>query len=44
MKYLKIQNKGELDIRLISLMGGSTKTGDTTKIGRFGTGLKYTLS
>ncbi len=44
MSYLKIQNKGELDVRLISLMGGSTKTGNTVKIGKFGTGLKYSLS
>lgn len=44
MKYLKIQNNGELDIRLISLMGGSTKAGQTLKIGKFGTGLKYTLA
>lgn len=44
MKYLKIQNTGELDIRLISLMGGTTKTGNEYKIGRFGTGLKYSLA
>ena len=44
MKYLKIQNKGELDIRLVALMGGSTKTNDKYKIGKFGTGLKYTLA
>lgn len=44
MKYLKIQNAGELDIRLVALMGGSTKTNDRYKIGKFGTGLKYTLA
>lgn len=44
MKYLKIKNKGELDIRLICLMGASTKTEDATKIGQFGTGLKYAIS
>jgi hypothetical protein len=44
MEYLKIENEGLLDIRLVSLMGGSTKTGDVYKIGRFGTGLKYSLS
>lgn len=44
MKYLKIQNDGVLDIRLVALMGGSTKTGDQYKIGQFGTGLKYTLA
>lgn len=44
MKYLKIQNNGELDIRLIALMGGTTKSGDIFKIGEFGSGLKYTLA
>lgn len=44
MKYLKIQNDGVLDIRLVALMGGSTKTNDKYKIGQFGTGLKYTLA
>jgi hypothetical protein len=44
MKYLKIQNNGELDIRLIALMGGTTKSNDEFKIGQFGTGLKYTLA
>lgn len=44
MKYLKIQNKGVLDIRLVALMGGTTKSNDSFKIGQFGTGLKYTLA
>ena len=44
MKYLKIQNAGELDIRLVALMGGTTKANDEFKIGQFGTGLKYTLA
>ncbi len=44
MKYLKIQNNGELDIRLVALMGGTTKQNDKFKIGKFGTGLKYTLA
>lgn len=44
MKYLKIQNNGELDIRLVALMGGTTKANDQFKIGQFGTGLKYTLA
>ncbi len=44
MKYLKIQNDGELDIRLVALMGGTTKANDKFKIGQFGTGLKYTLA
>lgn len=44
MRYLKIQNDGLLDIRLVALMGGTTKTKDEFKIGKFGTGLKYTLA
>jgi hypothetical protein len=44
MKYLKIQNNGLLDIRLVALMGGTTKSNDQFKIGQFGTGLKYTLA
>lgn len=44
MKYLKIQNNGELDIRLVALMGGTTKQNAKFKIGRFGTGLKYTMA
>lgn len=42
--YLKIQNDGILDIRLIALMGGTTKEGEQFKIGQFGTGLKYVLA
>lgn len=44
MKYLKIANDGILDIRLVALMGGTTKGNDQFKIGQFGTGLKYTLA
>jgi DNA-binding transcriptional regulator GbsR (MarR family) len=44
MKYLKISNAGELDIRIIALMGGTTKADDSYKIGNFGTGLKYTMA
>lgn len=44
MKYLKIKNNGELDIRLVALMGGTTKSNSKFKIGQFGTGLKYTLA
>ena len=44
MKYLKIQNNGELDIRLVALMGGTTKANDEFKIGQWGSGLKYSLA
>lgn len=43
-KYLKIQNKGLLDIRLFSLMGGTTKDNDSAKIGQWGSGLKYAIT
>lgn len=44
MRYLKIQNQGLLDIRLLSLMGGTTKDNDPFKIGQWGSGLKYAIS
>lgn len=44
MKYLKISNHGVLDVRLVALMGGTTKSKDIYKIGKFGTGLKYYIS
>ena len=44
MKYIKIQNKGVLDAKLIPLMGGTTKQNDNFKIGKFGSGLKYSLA
>lgn len=44
MRYLKIQNQGLLDIRLLSLMGGTTKDNDPFKIGQWGSGLKYSIS
>lgn len=44
MKYLKIKNIGTLDLRSFFLIGASTKKNDSSKIGQFGTGLKYAIS
>lgn len=43
-KYLKIENNGLLEVGLISLMGGTTKDNDNSKIGQWGSGLKYATS
>lgn len=43
-KYLKISNKGLLDTKIIALMGGTTKSNDSYKIGQFGSGLKYSMA
>lgn len=42
--YLKISNKGIVDPEAFSLIGASTKRGDSTKIGMFGSGNKYAIS
>lgn len=44
MKYLLIQNQGLIDPFDLSYMGGSTKRGDSSKIGFFGSGNKYALA
>lgn len=44
MQYLKISNKGELDLTLLQLVGASTKSDQPEKIGQFGTGLKYAIA
>ena len=44
MKFIKITSKGEIDIRAFSLVGATSKRNDNSKIGMFGSGLKYTLS
>lgn len=44
MRYLKITNNGEIDTKAFELIGASTKVGDTSKIGMFGSGLNYSLA
>lgn len=44
MKYLKISNSGKIDIEAFTLLGASTKRGDETKIGMFGSGNKYAIA
>lgn len=43
-KYIKISNQGLLNIKLMTLMGGTTKENQPEKIGFFGTGGKYLMS
>ncbi len=42
--FCKIENKGEVDINAFRLLGASSKEGDDTKIGYFGSGIKYALA
>jgi hypothetical protein len=44
MKYLLIENKGEIDVNGLILMGGSTKRDSQTSIGFFGSGNKYAIA
>jgi len=43
-RYLVISSKGEIDINSFTLLGNSTKRDDKDKIGRFGSGLKYSVA
>jgi hypothetical protein len=43
-KWLLIENKGEIDINALILMGGSTKRDSTTSIGYYGSGNKYAIA
>jgi len=42
--YLKIQSAGEIEIEAFTLIGASSKREDSTKIGYFGSGLKYSIA
>lgn len=42
--FIKIESKGLIDPRAFTLVGGSTKRDDSSKIGFFGSGLKYSLA
>lgn len=42
--YLKIQSQGEIETEAFTLIGASSKRNDTSKIGYFGSGLKYSIS
>lgn len=42
--YLEIKNKGLIEPEALTLLGGTTKRDDSTKIGMFGSGNKYALA
>lgn len=44
MQYLKIVNNGEVEKEALTLLGASSKEGDDSKIGFFGSGNKYALA
>lgn len=44
MKYLEIKNKGLIEPEALTLLGGTTKANDDSKIGMFGSGNKYALA
>lgn len=43
-KYLLFENKGHLEVLALFMVGASSKRDDASKIGRFGSGLKYSLA
>jgi len=43
-KYIKIESKGVIDTQAFYLLGASSKRDDNTKIGFFGSGLKYSIA
>jgi len=44
MKYIRIKNNGLIEPQALHLVGASTKQGDESKIGQFGSGNKYALA
>jgi len=38
MKYIRVKNAGKIEVSALHMMGVSTKRGDSTKIGQFGSG------
>lgn len=42
--YIKISNNGEIDEKAFTLIGASSKREDASKIGFFGSGLKYAIA
>lgn len=42
--YAKIENPGEVDLNAFKLIGASSKEGDESKIGFFGSGIKYAIA
>lgn len=44
MNHIMIENKGELDVSSLILLGASTKREDDSKIGFFGSGNKYAIA
>lgn len=42
--YMEFCNPGKVPLNAFKLLGASTKRGDATKIGFFGTGLKYSIA
>jgi len=44
MKYLRISNKGEIELKALKLMGASSKRNDESMIGYFGSGIKYAIA
>jgi len=43
-KFILIKNKGELEVEGLKLLGASSKRGDRSKIGSFGSGIKYAIA